>query len=1125
MLRSTFFGAGALLLVSHAQAALLNELNVNPPSTDQPFEYIEITGSANEALTNVYFVSMEGDFSGANTGLADMVVSLNGLNLGSNGLLMIKATTGGHTPPAATTVVTDAQFDSGALENGTNSFLLIQSTTPITEGTDYDTNEDGVLDLPGGATVIDAVGWSDGGGSDKVYGGVVLTQTSGTPDAATRFPGNTTANSVAAWYNGDLSGATNDSVTYNAAAASTNFPAGGLLTPGDTNVPVPAAVQTNCPATLNTTVGTATSANVSASDTDGIINAAAITSAPVAGISLINFVAAPATGSTATATLDVANTVTLGSYAVEITFTSGAVTDARIAVSETGVCTVQVNVSALVLIRDIQGKAHRSPLLGQVVVDVPGIVTQLTSNGFFFQDPNPDTDPGTSEGLFVFTSSAPTVAVGDSVKVSGTVAEFRPGGGTSANLSITEITGPTITLVSNGNALPAPIIIGTDRTPPSEVIDNDTVGGDVELNSTFDFNADGIDFWESLEGMRVQLNNAVATSPTREFSSSQTREIALIANNGAGASVLTTRGGILVRQGDFNPERLIMQSAIANLPLVNVGNSFPQVTGVIDYNFSNFKLIPDLPVTAPVADLQPEVTALLGDTYHLTVGSFNVENLDPSDGAGKFDALAGQVVSNLKSPDIVALMEIQDNNGATNDGAVDAATTFNTLITAIQAAGGPAYQFRQINPVNNQDGGEPGGNIRVGFLFNPARVSFVDRGACGSVDATAVNPGPQLSCSPGRVDPANVAWDASRKPLAGEFTFQGQTVFVIANHFNSKGGDQPLYGRFQPPTLTSETQRLQQATVLHDFIQQIITQDASAKVVALGDFNDFEFSNPMQTLTGNGALLHDLIEDLPAGERYTYVFDGNSQALDHILTSLALVGKTEYDVVHVNAEFAVQNSDHDPEVARLDLAPEDGDGVTAQTEDGAPNGGDGNGDGLRDAQQPSVISLPNATDGNYLTLEITGNCAAAMGVQSYTEASQGGGDPDFNHPLGLLGFSLPCETATITVLYHGVANLNGYTYRKYGPLTPGNPATTQWYTFPTAGFGTRQVGAQTVATATLNLADNQLGDDTGDDGQIVDQGGPALAAVAVPLLSHAALALLASLLLLTGLMLHKRRKP
>ena len=124
-------------------------------------------------------------------------------------------------------------------------------------------------------------------------------------------------------------------------------------------------------------------------------------------------------------------------------------------------------------IHDIQGAAHTSPLVLQSVANVPGIVTAKLSNGFFMQDPNPDADVATSEGIFVFTSSAPTVNIGDAVQVSGTVTEFRPGGSSGGNLTNTEIGRPglTITVLSTGNALPAPVVVGTGgRIPPSAVI-------------------------------------------------------------------------------------------------------------------------------------------------------------------------------------------------------------------------------------------------------------------------------------------------------------------------------------------------------------------------------------------------------------------------------------------------------------------------------------------------------------------------------------------------------------------------------------------------------------------------------------------------------------------------------
>jgi uncharacterized protein len=574
-------------------------------------------------------------------------------------------------------------------------------------------------------------------------------------------------------------------------------------------------------------------------------------------------------------------------------------------------------------IHDIQGAAHLSLLRGQTVSNVPGIVTAIATNGFYLQDPNPDADDSTSEGIFVFTSVAPTVAVGDSVMVSGTVAEFRPGNNVN-NLTITQITSPSITTLSIGNLLPTAVILGNGgRAIPTTVIENDATN--VETSGTFDPAQDGIDFYESLEGMLVQVNNPVTTSKTNVFGASE--EIWVLADDGANAST-TARGGSLITATDFNPERIQIDDLINAgfaLPTVDVGAKLSPITGVVNYDFNNYEvLVSSAPSVAQASTLQKEVTTLTGTASQLTVATFNVENLDPGDGTAKFAGLADAIVNNLKAPDIINLEEIQDNNGPTNDSVVDASLTYQALINAIAAAGGPTYEYRQIDPVDDTNGGEPGGNIRVGFLFNPNRVSFVDRAGGTSTSSTTVTDlgsdgTPDLSASPGLIDPTNAAFNASRKPLVGEFLFNGQTVYVIGNHFNSKGGDQPLFGPNQLPTLTSEVQRNQQATIVKDFVQSILAIDPNANIVVAGDLNDFEFSNPITILESAG--LNTLVETLPANERYTYNFEGNAQVLDHILASNNLLANLDgFDVVHINSEFSNQISDHDPVLARFNLA-------------------------------------------------------------------------------------------------------------------------------------------------------------------------------------------------------------
>jgi predicted extracellular nuclease len=566
-------------------------------------------------------------------------------------------------------------------------------------------------------------------------------------------------------------------------------------------------------------------------------------------------------------------------------------------------------------IHDIQGASHTSPLAGMSVSGVTGIVTARLGNGFYMQDPTPDADVATSEAIFVFTSSAPTVSVGDEVRVSGNVTEFRPGGASSTNLTTTEITSPTITVLSSGNGLPAATVLGVGgRVPPNMVIDDDATGS-VETSGSFDATTDGIDFYESLEAMRVQVNDAVAVGPRSAFG-----EIPVVGDASANAGVDTVRGGVVIGPDDFNPERILLDDTIVATPVVDVADGFTtSAVGVLDYSFGNFKLNVTAALTRVDGGLEREVTRAPTD-HEIVVGTYNVENLDPTDAS--FARHADLIVDHLRSPDVIAIEEVQDNDGAANTAVTDASVTWNLLIAAIQAAGGPTYEFREIDPVDDQDGGQPGGNIRVGFLFRTDRgLEFIDRpGGDATTPTTVVDhpSGPRLSASPGRVDPQDPAWVDTRKPLAGEFRMRGRKVFVIANHLSSKGGDHPLFGRFQPPVRSSEVARHAQAQSVNDFVDEILAADPQANVIVLGDINDFEFSETVEIL--EGGVLTSLMNTLPKPERYSYVFEGNSQVLDQILAS-DNVGHfaVEYDPVHVNSEFADQASDHDPQVARIDF--------------------------------------------------------------------------------------------------------------------------------------------------------------------------------------------------------------
>lgn len=573
-----------------------------------------------------------------------------------------------------------------------------------------------------------------------------------------------------------------------------------------------------------------------------------------------------------------------------------------------------------VRIHDIQGTTRLSPYAGKQVSDVPGVVTAVrgfgSARGFWFQDTAPDKDAATSEALFVFTgSTAPDVKPGDAVLVSGTVKEYYPGGENAGLQSVTQLTGAQWTVRSSGNALPAAVELDASTLPVRYAPD---AHGDSVEKLPLRPGRYALDRFESLEGMRVSVRNAPVTQATSQY-----HDLWVTADRHHDR---TARGGVLYGSyADPNAARVKVASLIPfaerPFPVANVGDELTGVTaGPLDYdNHGGYTLQATELGNLTDRGLKRETTRKQR-SGELAVATYNVENLSPKNPQAKFDRLGSALVTNLASPDIVALEEVQDNNGTGNDGTVDAEVTLKKLTDAIAAAGGPSYQWRQINPVDGRDGGQPGGNIRTAFLFNPARVSFTDTAGGDSTTAVkVVRDGGKaaLSASPGRIDPANEAWQNSRKPLAGQFTFRGKRVFVIANHFNSKGGDQGLDSRFQAPSRTSEVQRGKQAKVVNAFVKQLLAADRKANVIVAGDLNDYQFSPALSALTA-GRVLTDQVNLLPVKERYGYVFQGNSQVLDHILTSPAMNGRkrTDYDIVHINAEFADQASDHDPQVLR-----------------------------------------------------------------------------------------------------------------------------------------------------------------------------------------------------------------
>jgi len=387
----------------------------------------------------------------------------------------------------------------------------------------------------------------------------------------------------------------------------------------------------------------------------------------------------------------------------------------------------------------------------------------------------------------------------------------------------------------------------------------------------------------------------------------------------------------------------------------------------------------------------PEWAAPVTDVHTLTVASFNLENYEAQGGSYDKDKDVALVIkNNLLYPDVIVVLEMGDdvetpvvydnqaNSWAAKDGVVTAVRNFSGIIDTILANGGPRYEFRQIDPKEQDSGGAPGVNIRVGFMYNTERVQFADRGLTtnyyanthsksGTLLAQSEWPlqtpgvnasiladastapyedgtGVHLSQSPCYIQSSY--FNYSRRPLAGEFRLikskdsDGnvtgyETFFVIGCHLSSKMGDMPLYGRIQPPLLLSEVKRDGQGQAVNNFADKILSLDAGAKIIIAGDMNDFAWSTPLRILTGEAGghpvLWSPAEQFMPEEEQFSYSYEGNLQQIDHIYVSgsiynsIASYGTSDWKSVcfipHIDSPFCRNNhinlSDHDPDIVCL----------------------------------------------------------------------------------------------------------------------------------------------------------------------------------------------------------------
>ncbi|KAK5987904.1 hypothetical protein PT974_12040 [Cladobotryum mycophilum] len=571
--------------------------------------------------------------------------------------------------------------------------------------------------------------------------------------------------------------------------------------------------------------------------------------------------------------------------------------------------TAVVGSAAAISIAEINGNHYLSPYNNKDVANIQGLVTAKNNNGIFLRSTAPDNDPATSEGLYVFNSTVTkNVKVGDVITLDGHVSDRLLGEqGDAAGHRRRHPIPPTkeFSSLDKGGIFGVPNAVAT------------VSGANPQLDPT----AYGLDFWESLIGEYVTIKDAYQISRPNNFGDVWVR------GNWA-VTGLNGHGGLTMLEGDANPEAITIGTPLdgsKNPTDTRMGDYLGDITGIVYNDFGFYRVLPVTHVTPlknATTEHPPVSFTSTGDCSGITIADYNCENLAPT--SAHLPRVVDHIVHKLLTPDLIFLQEVQDDSGNKNDGTTSANLTLTTLAQKIKQVSGVAYDFAEVNPVNGKDGGEPGGNIRQAYLYRADVIQLYKPNQGGSLDVNAVIDGPELKYNPGRIDPTNTAFDNSRKPLAAMWkTVKGNSkiFFTINVHSGSKGGSTSLEGDPRPPVNKGVEKRTDQANIVANFIAQILKQDPKALILAAGDWNEYTQVAPMTSFASKSGLRDlDDVAGLEPAERYTYLYDMNTEALDHMYVSPA-IARAQYEHLHLNTwqDNAGQVSDHDPSVARISV--------------------------------------------------------------------------------------------------------------------------------------------------------------------------------------------------------------
>ena len=580
----------------------------------------------------------------------------------------------------------------------------------------------------------------------------------------------------------------------------------------------------------------------------------------------------------------------------------------------------------------IQSPAHISPYTDMKFENLEAIVTQIDSEGFYVQSLVPDDFCETSEGIFVYCQKGSTLKPGNIVSLDGIIKEhIAPGDENKKYLSTTVLWVNSQDIgILGAEDIPNGVDL-SKRIPPQRLLSRpDDVNN---YTHVFDCQDHGMDFWESLEGMLITVKDPklVATYDRGN--------IVVVDDRGVNAGPFSARGGLVTTEEDCNPEKIVIKLFVdeENKSMDDwaapIGSDFTRpITAPLGFDTSLMRPVidaagqntDDLKASLIHHYLEKEKTYIDNDDDKLTVATFNIEEYNISN-YDKTEEIAKTIVGALACPDIVAIQGMQDDNGLEGEETsrvVSASKNAATVIQAIKNEHGVNYTYVDIEPMCNADGGAPGGNRRVAYLYNSERVTLNDAGlGKGSATSPVVivegNDGqPIFNHNPARI--TGSAFSDSSKPLVANFVFNGENIYLVNVHFMTKKNDKPEWGHIQPVDTASSRERLWQGKDVSDFVDNLVNIDSQAKIVVLGDFNDFVWSPAANSLMANG--LDPLAETkLGSGENYNYNRLGNSYLRSEFFVSRNMFYNAEVDIVHRYSEYTGQHFKQDPIIASFEL--------------------------------------------------------------------------------------------------------------------------------------------------------------------------------------------------------------